>query len=373
MWIERLRLRGWRNFGDEVLHLKEGLNALSGDNGAGKTNCLEAIGYLGRGTSFRNAHLEDLQNIASDAFLLEIAFHNGDVEHRFSVSNAKGTPVANFNGQVLRNWRGLFSTVLWLPGDTDLIKGSPAGRRRFLDEHLQQCDPLYSHHTARYLRMLKQRNQLLRAKKAKEITSCNYVLAKAGGYIVDARRLLIESLQTLVGEFFQKLEKKDRITLRYRPALAIGRGEEDALLTSDIAEQRLFALLEDRVAEEMQWGTTLFGPHRDDFEVNWNNVKARHYASNGQAKLCAAGFKIAEWQRLTDLGHSPLLLIDEFGSGLDAAHQLGIWQGFLPARQTIAACTTLQRASLAKIAKAPMHCTRIESGTFHLERELPRV
>lgn len=369
MWIERMRLRNWRNFHDEVLSLNEGLNALSGDNGAGKTNCLEAIGYLSRGSSFRNAQLDDLNRIDADPFFLEIAFQNGGVTHRFSLNTAKGSPSATYNGQLLRNWRGLIPTVLWLPGDSDLVKGAPTCRRRFIDEHLQQCDPLYGHHSTRYSRMLKQRNQLLRQKRLAELTPCNQLLARAGGYLINVRRAFIHSLETLGQAFFAKLAKTDHIELFYRPALALGRDFEDVPGTSEDAETRLFTLLEERRVEEVQYGMTLFGPHRDDFEIRWNGEKARHFVSNGQAKLCSAGFKIAEWQRLTALGHSPILLIDEFGSGLDAAHQLAIWQGFLPAGQIVAACTTLQKSRLATIAQRSMHCVRIEGGRFSFDEE----
>lgn len=366
MWIERLRLRNWRNFQDELLTLGQGLNALCGDNGAGKTNCLEAIGYLSRGSSFRSAPIEDLRRHESSSYLLEVAFQKEDISHRLSLSSREHSTSANYNGQNLRQWRGLIPTVLWLPQDAELIKGAPAVRRRFLDEHLHQCDPLYAHHWLRYYRILKQRNHLLRFRRSGEIALWSGGLAKAGSYLMLSRAKLALALESGLQGFFKTLEKSDRIELRYSPALQST--EELKISETELSisffEDRLLKLFESRQSEELRSGTTLSGPHRDELEIFWNGQRARHFVSSGQAKLCSAGFKVAEWQRLNELSQSPVLLVDEFGSGLDTAHQRGIWRAFLPARQIIAACTTLQRSRLEQLAQMSLQCTRVERGKF---------
>lgn len=369
MWIERLRLRNWRNFQDELLALQEGLNALCGDNGAGKSNCLEAIGYLSRGSSFRSAPPEDLRRRDSSSFLIEMAFQKEGIAHRLSLDSREGKTAADYNGQTLRQWRGLVPTVLWLPQDAELIKGPPAARRRFLDEHLQQCDPLYAHHWSRYHRLLKQRNHLLRLKRSREIDLWNGGLAKAGSYLICARAALISTLERGLRNFFKTLEKRDRIELHYCPALgSTSKSALKAPSTEAEFEMALHELLEMRRAEELGAGTTLSGPHRDELEILWSGQRARHFVSSGQAKLCSAGFKVAEWQRLHELGQTPVLLVDEFGSGLDEAHQRGIWGAFLPARQIVAACTTLQRSRLEQLVQMPLQSVRVEGGRFSLDR-----
>lgn len=366
MWLERLRLYNWRNFRDQVITFKRGINALCGDNGAGKTNCLEAIAYLSRGSSFRSASIDEMRRDQSDHLLLEVIFHNEGVEHRLSLTVEKGATNAAFNGQRIRQWRGLFPTVLWLPQDAELVRGSPLQRRRFLDDHLNQCDPLFSHHFVRFHRFLKQRNHLLKRKRAGELGPWNEAMARAGGYLCSARANLIDQLKGLLADFFSDLGKSEKIDLRYRPALWFSCADKRASMRPTSEEFAIWILksLDARKQEELVLGTTLFGPHRDDFEVMWNDHRARHFVSNGQAKLCSAGFRVAEWRRLTKMGQRPILLIDEFGSGLDEAHQRGIWGAFSPALQVIAACSTLQKNSLGSLLLSPYHCMRVNNGAF---------
>lgn len=370
-WLKRLRLSDWRNFRDEVIAFETKINALCGKNGAGKTNCLEAIAFLSRGVSFRNASLTELRASNSQRFLLEVIFESEGVEHRLTLKNQDKFVIAHFNGQRIRQWRGLFPVVLWLPQDAELVRGSPTLRRRFLDDHLHQSDPLFSHHWIRYHRFLKQRNHLLKQKRGNELAPWDQAISKAGGYLCWARYQLIERLELLLREFFAELQKKERIDLIYRPALGQSshKDEPKALPTEREIEDQLLKVLAAKRGEELRWGTTLYGPHRDDFELYWENHRARHYISNGQAKLCSAGFKVAEWRQMAKTNQKPILLIDEFGSGLDHDHQRGIWEAFAPAEQIIAACSTLQHQSLQNLTKTPFHSICVEKGQFYPSKD----
>ena len=213
------------------------------------------------------------------------------------------------------------------PDDALLVKGSPGIRRRFLDLQLAQIDPLYVHHLCRYYRAMKQRNVLLRRKSIDSIEIWESQMATSGEYIIGQRISAVSDLQEKSSDLHAVLTgEKQELSLKYQ-----------ATAISDLASH--FKRLRRR---ELELGSTLTGPHRDDLIIAIGGKEARHFASEGQQRSCVAALKFAEWERLNKLADiSPLMLIDDVGISLDHSrvdrlfsHVQTLGQVFLTTTQT---------------------------------------
>src|SRR5579885_1832498 len=159
--IVSLVLRNFRNYREAHVQFSPGVNLIHGRNAEGKTNLLEALYFLSTGRSFRTSRLDELILKGERFFFLEAVFIKDGIEQTLKVSFDGTSRHLQLNATVYRGFLhllGLLPHILYTPEDTDLIRGGPNERRRFLDLHLAQIDPLYVHHWLRYNRAMKQRN-----------------------------------------------------------------------------------------------------------------------------------------------------------------------------------------------------------------------
>lgn len=287
------------------------LNAISGDNAQGKTNLLEAIALISTGRSFRTQSLFELIQEGHPFFHLEAEILRDNVTQTIRIS---------FDGQNRRLQLGAnsFSTftpllgtlpsILSAPEDTDLVAGSPTLRRRFLNLHLAQSDPLYVHHLNRYWRAMKQRNCLLRAKSVDSIECWEVEMASSAAYLMGARQGLLDELTTPLSLQSRRLSGEiDRVELKFHPSF------QAASYLEQLQKMR---------PREKDLGQTLHGPHRDDLSFWIGTKQARNFASEGQKKTAVTALRLAEWERLAKrVGDTPLMAIDDFGGTLDGGRQ----------------------------------------------------
>lgn len=323
MHIQRLRVGNFRLFKEKQLDLAEGINLILGDNGVGKTSLLEAVYLFIAGRSFRCSQQSDLLLQGSDYFHLEVQFEKGSIEQQLKMAVKGPERKLHYNSTPLPTASGLLGILqgtLLAPHDIELIRGSPAIRRQYLDLQLAQVDPLYVHHLMRYQKALRQRNFLLKAGQFKAILAFEEPLAHSASYIVIQREKLLQELENYVQRIYPALTpRKESLELHFCSSLGQGK---DPLPESFMDKYRTMR------AKEAQFGHTLVGPHKDDFKILLNNKEARTFASEGEMRSLAATLRLAEWQRLQDnMQEKPLLLVDDFGISFDAkrARALGEW------------------------------------------------
>lgn len=308
MQLLSLYLRNFRNYEEASLAFAPGLNYIYGENAQGKTNLLEAIHLLITGRSFRTHHLKELIRFGAKSFYLEAHFEkNGvkqvikvtyDGEKRTIIHNA--TPLPSVSSLL-----GILHGVIVSPEDRELIKGGPAARRHFLDLQISCESPLYLYHLNRYTKAMKQRNALLKRRKPETIEIWEVQMAESASYLTTKRR-----------EVVSELSKSGELNLTYHTSTP-------KKVDADYFVRR-FAKLRPK---ELEYGTTLTGPHRDDLHIFIDDKEARFFASEGQTRLCVTNMRLAQWARLKSAtDETPLLCIDDVGISLDAKKEQRLYE-----------------------------------------------
>ncbi|MCG0277073.1 MAG: DNA replication/repair protein RecF [Thermanaeromonas sp.] len=314
-FLSELRLKEFRNFREAAFQFSPGLNILVGPNGTGKTNLLEAIGYLSLARSFRYHADRELTTWGCTGFELTgtVRRGNGKVQVRIVYHPGRKELTINGTTQRILDLLGLFPTVTFGPDDVHLVKGPPALRRRFLDRELCQTDRSYAQYLISYHRVLKQRNAILKQVaegkvKRGDVDPWNVQLVGLAQTIVERRKIFLERLNALACKLYFRLAEKQTISVVYRPSLPDGK---------DCLEQ-----ITERLEREVAAGATLWGPHRDDFDFYIDGRPARHAASQGEQRSLVLVLKLAEVVYFGEiLGIRPCLLLDDVFSELDKRRQ----------------------------------------------------
>jgi len=314
MHLQSLYLRNFRSYEDELVTFSPHCNLILGKNGEGKTNLLEAISLLCTGKSFRTFHLTDLICLEKETFYLEACFFKEGVEQSLQLTFDGKIKSVVHNATVYQGFLpliGLLPIVVCAPEDGALISGPPAERRRFLDLQIAQSDPLYLYHLSRYYRAMKQRNVLLKKRLLSTISSWEEIMALSGTYLIQKRQSAIDRLNQSVGEFMQELSgEKEKLELHYLASVFTKREEE--LIAA------LRAAFEKYRSKEMEIGSTLHGPHRDEIQIFIDERSAKSFSSEGQKRCALLALRLAEWQRMhEETLQKPFLALDDFTSHLD--------------------------------------------------------
>lgn len=315
MYLKRLLLRNFRNYAEAEAVFSPSVNVILGENGQGKTNLLEAIHLVSTGRSFRAHALSDLIRFGQSFFYLEAEFQKEGVLQTLKIYYDESTRKVQYNQTVyptLTSLLGILPSVLLSPDDLSLVSGTPAERRRFLDLHISQTDPLYLHHLGRYFKAMKQRNHLLRAQSDAAIQAWEQMMAQSAAYLVQKRKQAALSLKNPSSEWMGILSRYlDSIDIHYQSSLS---GDE-ALQFQQLWQKTR--------SKEMHIGATLAGPHRDDLLIHLADKPAKIFSSEGQKRCCISALRFAQWEKMAEtLGHSPILGMDDFGIQLDSERKL---------------------------------------------------
>ncbi|OGN55329.1 MAG: hypothetical protein A3D96_03515 [Chlamydiae bacterium RIFCSPHIGHO2_12_FULL_44_59] len=306
MYLKSLYLKNFRNFAEAEVQFSERLNVIYGDNAQGKTNLLEAIYFVSTGKSFRTQSLSDLLLKGETFCYLEAILVQDCGTQSIKIFYDGTSKRLQINGASYTTFYPLLGTlpmVLSTPYDMELIAGTPGERRKFLNIHLAQSDPLYVHHLASFWRAMKQRNCLLKARQAQSIECWEAQMAQSAEYLVKKRKEVVEELTVhLLTQGSTLSSQKEKHQLTFLPSL-----------TSNY----LNVYRKNRL-REMELGFTLRGPHRDDITFSINDSLARMFASEGQKKTMIAALKLAEWERLFNtVQDKPLMGFDDLSLSLD--------------------------------------------------------
>ena len=355
MHVRALAVADYRNYRAADLELGPGVTVLLGRNGQGKTNLVEALGYLATLSSHR---------VATDAPLVRAgapsALVRADVvrDGRSTLVEVEITPGkanrARLNRTPVPRARevlGVLRTVLFAPEDLSLVRGDPSERRRFLDDLLVQRAPRMAGVRADYDRVLKQRNALLRsasaarrggagaADVARTLEVWDSHLVGVGAELVAARLALLADLAPHLAESYEGLAGVGpRAGAVYVSALQRS-GEPEPLPRerAQIAEV-LTAALEARRKEELERGVTLVGPHRDEVLLSLGELPAKGYASHGESWSMALALRLASYRLLgsdSGPGGTPVLVLDDVFAELDTQRRDHLAAVVREAEQTV--------------------------------------
>ena len=336
MHVSHLSLVDYRSWSELELELEPGSTALVGANGQGKTNLVEAVGYVATLGSHR---------VASDAPLVRAGAERAVVRTRVE-RDGRSTLVelevnpgranrARLNRAPLPRARevlGVLRTVLFAPEDLSLVRGDPSERRRFLDDLLVASAPRYAGVRADYDRVLKQRNALLKtaflARRSggdvRTLDVWDAHLARSGADLLGARLALVEALRPRVATAYRAVAvggdgARGQTALTYRSSLGEALPTFDGAPTRD-REALAGALLGELVRmrpQEIERGTSLVGPHRDELVLELSDLPVKGYASHGESWSFALSLRLASYELLRADGGEPVLVLDDVFAELD--------------------------------------------------------
>jgi DNA replication and repair protein RecF len=326
VYIERLALTDFRSHADVDLTLAPGVVAFVGANGQGKTNLVEAIGYLATLSSHRVAQDAPLVRRGAERAYVRAAVNKEGRTTTLEVEIAPGRANrARINGSPLpraRELLGILKTVLFAPEDLALVKGEPSDRRYFLDTLLVTRTPRIAGVISDFERTLKQRNALLRSASGVRRFDTSTLdvwdehLAEHGAQVIAARMELIAALEPLVRSAYHDLAD-DAVTQIAYKANAIDYHDP----STDAIKHMLLATLKAMRSQEIDRGVTLVGPQRDDLQIDLGDGPAKGYASHGESWSIALALRLASYNLLTSEGDQPVLILDDVFAELDEARR----------------------------------------------------
>lgn len=317
--LSALYVHQFRPFLDLQYEFGPSLNLICGPNARGKTSLLEAIYFLMTGSSFRTVRLPDMIRSGCEYFHLEGSYSRYGVRHQLKVTcSDRERRVLNNTTlcQSLSSLPGILPGVVMTPEDIAIVKGAPQARRDYLDVQISQVDPLYLHFLNRYQRAMRQRNASLKARQIASIDIWEHEMAQAAAYLIYNRSEAVSGLRILCQEYYSHFgSASEKFDIQYQTIDCNLSSQEDL-------RKHLLSQYDKQRARELELGSTLTGPHRDDLTLTLNGGEARYFASEGQQRTCVAVLRCAEWQRIhLQVGEKPLMLIDDVGMGLDQERQ----------------------------------------------------
>ncbi|MEW2382430.1 DNA replication/repair protein RecF [Micromonospora sp. NPDC047707] len=334
MYVRRIELVDFRSYERVGVDLEPGANVLVGPNGVGKTNLVEALGYVATLDSHRVATDAPLVRMGATSAVIRCAVvHEGRellVELEIVPGRANRARLGRSPARRARDVLGALRLVLFAPEDLELVRGDPAERRRYLDDLLVLRQPRYAGVRADYDRVVKQRNALLRtaylARKTggsrggdlSTLAVWDTHLAQHGAELLAGRLELVGALTPHVTKAYDAVAAgKGAAGIAYRPSVELAEPTTDratlaAALTTALAEAR---------SAEIERGTTLVGPHRDDLALTLGLLPAKGYASHGESWSYALALRLAGYDLLRADGIEPVLVLDDVFAELDTGRR----------------------------------------------------
>ena len=380
MYVRQLQVIDYRSWPQADLEFDAGVSVLIGPNGQGKTNLVEALGYVSTLSSHRVATDAPLIRTGCQRAVVRTTVVNGDrellIELEITAGKANRARINRGSVSRTRDVLGIVRTVLFAPEDLALVRGDPAERRRFLDDLLVARVPRYAGVRADYERVLKQRNGLLRTASAarrsggadiRTLEVWDSQLAEHWAVLLAARLDLIAELAPLVDAAYVSLAPESRrVELKYRSNLGealpntygVPGGQH-----ADVAEltTALLARITEVRHQELERGITLVGPHRDELELVLGDSLAKGYASHGETWSFALALRLGAYKLQRADGVEPILILDDVFAELDRRRRQRLTVIAAAAEQV------LVTAAVAEDVPAELAGTRYEvnSGEVH--------
>ncbi len=328
MFIRNIELKNFRNYDYIKLDVSEGTHIISGMNAQGKSNFIEAIYYSAFSRSFRKSKEKDLIKEDKDSFFIRISFMADNREQNISIhldkNLRKRIKVNDVPISKMSDFIGKINIACFTPEDLYLISGSPSERRRFLNRELSQIYPAYFRDIVDYHNVLNQRNSAIKQykwnpKDVHTITMWDDKIAELSEKIIKKRILQLEKMNLISSNLHKKLSgNKENLKIQYRGIFHSKNNEK-----YDKIVPRVIDLLNENLDNDIKYGYTTIGLHKDDFDIFIDEKEAKKFGSQGQKKLAALSIKLSQIDMIKEIkGTMPIVLLDDLSSELDEERRL---------------------------------------------------
>lgn len=368
MYITKIKLEQFRNMEEIVLCPCPGINVIYGDNAQGKTNLAEAIWMFTGAKSFRGAKEKEMLRFGTEKTAMHLEFWGGNRQQSADLflGNQKTAFLNEVQLESATKLAGHFYAVVFSPSHLSLIKDGPVQRRKFLDTALCQIIPKYEANLREYHRILDQRNALLKdverfPQLSETLDIWDQHLAKSGAWLMYCRFQYVKRILPVACEVYAGISgDKERLSL----ALESSIGADDRM-----DREGLYRLFQEQLQQnrnsDIQKHVTGCGPHRDDLNLQVNDLPVRLYGSQGQQRSCVLALKLAECAVIEELsGESPVILLDDVMSELDSQRRSYLLNR-IKERQVFVTCCDQESVQLLEKGKA----FHIEKGQILQDRE----
>ena len=374
MKIKSLKLLYFRNYLSTNIDAHPSLNVLVGNNANGKTNIIESIFCLALGKSYRTKSDSECIMFGETATAMSciVSKNNKNLDIMLGINNkGKSAKIAGVKKTKLTDFVGELNVVLFSPEDLQIVKGSPALRREFINREFYQFSRIYHKYNLMYQHLLKQRNSYLKdmRKNPKDEMALTYLetltsqLAKVALYITKERVSFVQDISKLTYENMLNISNgQETLKIRYKSsvleALNIKDTEDEAF-----TEENLTNIIMRKSFDDIMRGSTRIGPQHDDLEFYINDLDAKMFASQGQQRSIVLSLKLAEINYLKDkTGTYPVLLLDDVLSELDKNRQLKLLDAINENVQTFITTPSISDIKEDLLKKAKVF--KIESGNI---------
>jgi len=330
LYFKKIKLKNYRNFSDLSIEFDPNLNIFIGNNAQGKTNLLEGINFIVKGSSYRTKEDKEVINwnnksaylfgeVNKDDENIQVALALEKKSENFYKNKLIKIIKINQNIQKKTALNKEFKGVVFSPEHLQIIKGAPSLRRKFLDEQISQIYPLYHRYLSEYYRILGHRNNILKKeinqkKKREQLIIWDPRLIERGSFLILTRIKFIKKINCLAHKFHQKITKeKENIILTYQSNILKNQEESISSINKKFKDK-----LEEYIEKEIEQRATLLGPHRDDFSVYINGFNVASYGSQGQQRTAILSLKLSELELIKEKeGVYPIFFLDDVMSELD--------------------------------------------------------
>ncbi len=348
MFVTDLALADFRSWTLAELEFAPGVTILTGRNGQGKTNLVEALEYLATLGSHRVAGDAPLIRFGAERAIVRARVQAGRDDPRqlaleIEINSGRANR-ASLNRSPLRRTRdllGALRVVVFSPEDLTIVKGEPADRRRFLDELVTQRWPRLAGVRGDHERVLRQRSALLKSLSGRRgpvpedaaatLDVWDATLAGLGAELTHARLVTLADLRSPVADAYAAIAPTNNVAeLRYRSAVLESEDPDP-----DAIRAALVAAMRERRGEEVARGVSLVGPHRDDLALSLGELPARGYASHGESWSLALALRLGSAELLRDDGVEPVLILDDVFAELDEVRRARLAERIAGAEQVL--------------------------------------
>lgn len=342
MRINSLQLFQFRNYKHLDVSFDSDIVVFYGANGAGKTNILESI-YVGTiGKSHRTSDVSDMLLFNANEAGIVVNFEKKETPQKVNIKLFRqGPKEIRLNDTKLsqKELIGTLNTVIFCPEDLQLIKGSPSGRRRFLDMEISQTSAIYYHQLLQYNRLLQQRNTLLKEYRGKPyvpLEEWDIQLADMASFLVKKRMESLKKINLLIDLMNRKLTGGlENLTIGYEQPYG---NDGEIIYTKDA----FYDLLQQNLPQDRHRMTTSVGPHRDDLRFFSDAIDLKKYGSQGQQRTAVLSLKLSELEFIkSEVGEYPVLLLDDVLSELDESRRTNLLQFIHKRIQTVITTTNI--------------------------------
>ena len=344
MIVKSIKLKNFRNHNYLSYEFKPGINILTGNNGVGKTNVVEAIYYLSIARSFRTQEDSDLIKDGKDIAEINSVVQEGEINRKIRILFTSQGRQVFLNGKPVKKLSELsksFNVVLFEPKDVLLFRGAPKDRRNFLDINISKKTPAYLEYISKYEKVLKQRNDILKADNVDTllldtttdllIELSRPIIQMREAYVKDINDILIKITRALTGV-------NEPVEIHYQPFVKV----DDKYLES--AKEAFKRALDG----DLKRKATSIGVHREDFSITLKDKDIGEFGSQGENRLVALALKLSPYFMIDDKDKRPVVVLDDVMSELDQTHRMRLIKLLSKFEQVFITATRLEVKNAAQ-------------------------